>query len=502
LISGSVTLTVQGAALALDQDELTDAQQRWTLALVRGSSAEVLYRPTKKGAEFHDLTLPNAILEGPRGTGKSMILRNDAHMHALLQPGMAYLIVRRTMPELRKSHLRFIDREMAKLGGHFNKTESIAYYPNGSQGFYGHCETEPDVMIYLSSEFTRLYFDEITTFPGEMILKLASTVRVPEGSAWIAALRGGTNPLGESAAFVKRWFIDKTVEEFESDDYNPDDYTSVRMVPEDNPHMDWKQYRKRLANLPEHVRKAWLLGEWVIEGVYFSDFLPRKHGEAWHVIDSLPVVRDRQLTGTITPPGVAIYRCLDFGFDPDPAVCLWIAVLPNHRAVVFKERTWWRTTAVEVAREIVRESAGLKISESFCDPSMFVNSKATGSSVGDLMEGVGLALTPSVNDRVAAGYAIHEYLNTICESDQLPKMQILRHGCPNLVRTLPEIRQDKNDPQKIADGNDHYVMALAYFAMANAMPSIEVQESIRRPWMRAHRLPYRIGADNVREGGW
>jgi hypothetical protein len=40
-------------------------------------------------------------------------------------PGLDYLIVRRTMPELRKSHLKFIEAEMRRLGGTFNKTESI-----------------------------------------------------------------------------------------------------------------------------------------------------------------------------------------------------------------------------------------------------------------------------------------------------------------------------------------------------------------------------------------
>jgi hypothetical protein len=473
---------------------LTESQERWTLALLRGTNVEVLYQPTIKGGEFHDSRIANLILEGPRGTGKSIILRNDAHMHALKSPGMAYLIVRRTMPELRKSHLRFIEREMARLGGHFNKTESIAYYSNGSKGFYGHCETEADVMIYLSAEFARLYYDEITTFPGDMILKLASTVRVPKDSDWIAAVRGGTNPLGESADWVKRWFIDKQVDFEESEEYDATDYEAIKMVPADNPHMDWKQYHKRLANLPEHVRKAWLLGEWVIEGVYFADFKAKKDGAPWHVLDEMPSYREVLLD---QHSRIGIYRTVDFGFDPDPAVCLWIAVLPNGRAVVIKERSWWRTTAAQVAREIVSESAGMKVLETFCDPTMFDNQKATGSSVGDLMEQSGLPLTPSVNDRIAAGYAIHEWLNTIVED--VPKLQVVRWACPQLVRTFPEIRQDKNNPQKIADGNDHYVLALAQFCMGNAVPSLEIAESVRKPWMRANRN-YRIGSDNVREG--
>ncbi|HEX6276024.1 MAG TPA: phage terminase large subunit [Polyangiaceae bacterium] len=459
-----------------------------------------MYRPTVRGAEFHDLAIPNAILEGPRGTGKSIILRNDAHIHALKWPGMAYLIVRRMMPELRRSHLRFIEREMVKLGGTFNKTESIAYYANGSRGYYGHCETDADVLIYLGSEFARLYIDEITTFPGDMILKLGSTIRVPEGSGWIAALRGGTNPLGESADFVQRWFITKEVPEEESDEYDASEYTALKMVPEDNPFMDWAQYRRRLKNLPEHVRRAWLAGEWVIEGVYFNDFKQRRNGAPWHVLDEPPTHKNETVSELNQPHGVAMYRCLDFGFDPDPAVCLWVAVLPSGRCVVVKERTWYQTTAVEVGRAVKRESEGMRITETFADPSMFDNQKATGTSVADLIEQQGIALTPSVNDRIAAGYAIHELLNT--EIAGTPKLQFLRYGCPQLIRTLPEIRQDKNNPQKIAHGNDHYVMALSYFAMGNAVPSLEVVESVRKPWMRAYHQGFRIGADNVREGAY
>lgn len=493
-------------------EQLTPSQERWTLALKRGDQFDILYRPTRKGAEFHDLTVPNALLEGPRGTGKSKILRFDAHMHALLCPGLSYLIVRREMPELRKSHLKFIGHEMRRLGGYFNKTESIAYYPpvDGLQslGFFGHCETDDDVMIYLSAEYARLYIDEMTTFPGEMILKLGSVVRVPEGSGWLAAQRGGTNPLGESADFVMRWYITKKVPPEESDSYDPADYVALKMVPADNPHMDWAQYRRRLGNLPAHVRKAWLHGEWVIEGVYFSDFLPTKNAAPWHVIDELPLTRGQALLeNPVEQPWIAIYRTLDFGFDPDPAICLWIAVLPSGRAIVVQERHWWRTTAAEVAKAIKRESEGMKIVESFCDPTMFDNSKATGSSVGDIFEQNGIPLTPSVNDRAAAGFAIHEWLNSTL-GDGLPKLQLLRgvgetglNGCPELIRTLPAMRQDKHDPQKIANGNDHYVLALAYFCLANAPPSLEVATRIQRPWMRAYRNlgGYRIGDKNIRD---
>lgn len=115
------------------------------------------YRATAKQRIFHQCTAANCILEGARGTGKSVAIRMDAHIRAMTVPGYTYLIIRRTMPELRKSHLRFIPAEMRKLGGRFNKTEGIAYYPNGSQGFFTHCETEDDMMKLLSSEFAALF---------------------------------------------------------------------------------------------------------------------------------------------------------------------------------------------------------------------------------------------------------------------------------------------------------------------------------------------------------
>src|SRR6202521_729209 len=117
-----------------------------------GGSVTTLYMPTSKAIEFHQSQLPNLLLTGPRATGKTTILRWHAHMMALACPGYKYLLLRRTMPELKRSHLGFLDYEMSQLGGTFLHTDSIAKYPNGSTGWYGHCEQESDILKYLSSE--------------------------------------------------------------------------------------------------------------------------------------------------------------------------------------------------------------------------------------------------------------------------------------------------------------------------------------------------------------
>lgn len=458
----------------------------------------VMYTPSRradgvsKAAEFHSCTIPNVLLHGPRGTGKSTILRFDAHMRAMASPGFTYLILRRTMPQLRKSHLNFIEHEMKKLGGRYNKTENVAYYPEvdgkQSKGFFSHCETEADVLNLLSSQFDLVIFDELTTFTLDMFLKISACARVPKDCGHSALVRAGTNPLGESTGDVMRYFISKNVSPDENPDYDPTEFHDIFVGAEDNEHLDMVQYQRRLKQLTGHARKAWLDGVWEIEGAYFTDFRPRMviDGEqrAWHVIDELPKVRGKfgGEKSLLEQEWISIYRAVDSGFYPDPAVCLWIAVLPNGRAIVFKEDHWLSTVASDVAKKVVEQSKGMRVVDNFSDPTMFATSNHTGLADSDYYEQNGIALTPSRNDRAAAGKAIHEWLGTII--DAAPKLQILREGCPQLIRTLPDMQMDKTDPRKIAAGNDHWVMALGYFCQGMTAPSVEYTPASLPLWMR------------------
>jgi phage terminase large subunit len=460
---------------------------------------ELIYESLDHQTEFHISPQTNVLMEGGRGTGKSIAIRMDAHMRATSWPGFTYLILRRTMPELKKSHFGFIEAEMKKLGGFYHKTDKIAYYPNGSAGHFGHCETEADILDYLSSQYGAIYFDELSTFTLDMFLQISSSARAEQNAPYSAIVRGGTNPLGEGSSWVKQWFIDKTVNYAEFQDYNPNDFHSIHSVYTDNPHLNREQYRKQLSNLPSHVRAAWLEGQWIDPDGYFADFMVNQDEQPWHVIDQLPTVKGKPV---LEQPWISIYRAVDWGFHPDPAVCLWIAVLPNKRAIVFKEKTWLRATAAEVAKDIVRESEGMRIVETFSDPSMGANAGHTGLSIEDYYNNNGVHLTPSRNDRAAAGAAIHEWLNTTI--DEQPKLQILRHqpssglGCPNLLRTIPDMRCDKRDASKIADGEDHWVIALGYFCQGDVTHSIEPLHSSIPLYLRPQVTRKVLGNKNVR----
>lgn len=225
---------------------------------------------------FHASTVPNLLALGTRGTGKSLQLRMDFHLRCLLVPHFHALIVRRTMPELRRSHLVFIDYEMSLLGGEFLSTFSRADYSNGSTLTLAHCETEKDVMNFLSAQYGAIGFDELSTFTLPQFLQISSAARAPVDANYQAVVRASSNPLGVGSGWMYDWFVDKKVRFEDFPDYMPDEYAMLFSTLQENPHLDRQRYAARLGNLPAHVRRAWLLGERVVEGQYFEDFMPMR----------------------------------------------------------------------------------------------------------------------------------------------------------------------------------------------------------------------------------
>lgn len=478
------------------------SKHRISITNVDGTE-EILYEPTDKQEEFHAAEQPNVLFWGGRGSGKSMALRWEAHARALAVPGYKYIILRRTFPELQKSHLIHVPREMKLLGGTFNYTDKIARYPNGSTGFFSHCATDEDVLNLLSAEFYWAGFDELSTFEWEMFTKLSASVRVLKSSGLTAMVRACTNPLGPSAYKILEYFVDKTVDLDEDPDYNPNDWHSIKANLEDNPHLDQAQYKKRFSGLPPHVRKAWVEGEFALENALF-DFKPTKqleNGEhiPYHVIHDVDLPK---ILKTAT-----IYRSIDAGWFPDPTVVLWFAHLGN-RYICFHEQTWYKTTAADIAAELRETEKRLgipRVAMTYCDPSMDINTTADVKTIKEIYEDNGIAMECSINRRDAFALAIHAALAE--ESyENVPRLQIYHsgpRGCPMLVRTIPQMRYDEKRTEFMADHKqDHWVVTLAYFLLSRS--SDDRREGFgpaQLPrWMRTKPgTRFILGSDQVRD---
>jgi phage terminase large subunit len=463
-------------------------------------TTQVLYEPTPKGIEYHSRTEPNVLLWGGRGSGKSTIGRWDAHMRALAYPGFKYIVLRRTYPELEKSHLLYVPREIKLLGGSYNQTKHIATYPNGSTGFFSHCASEEDVLNLLSSEFYLAFFDELSTFDWEHFGKLAGSVRVPINSGLTAMVRAATNPLGPSAVKILEYFVDKSVDLLENPEYNPDDWYSIKANLPDNPYLDQVQYRKRFQGLAAHVRKAWLDGEFVLENALF-DLIPtiRETGHPYHVINDIDLPRILK--------NATVYRAIDAGWFPDPTVCLWIAHLGN-RHIVFHERDWNKTIAADIAEDIKAEDRRLGIKNvaiTYCDPSMDINTTADIKTLKEVYEANGISMECSINKRDWFATAMHQALAEESGEDT-PRIQFYVNGplgCPKLVKTIPQMRFDPKRPAFMDDHrDDHWVVACCYYLMSHASDPqrYAVEGPKLRPWMKPRTGDNRyLGYDQVRE---
>jgi phage terminase large subunit len=267
-------------------------QARMNITLPDGTP-HIMYEPTsEKHLWFHLCKTKNLLAYGNRGGGKSHLLRFDAHMRALSVPEARLILVRKTYPELMKSHLQFIEREMAMLGGDYHKTEHIAYYPNGSKLFFSHVSTEKDSLNLLSAEFIAAYFDELSTIDWDFFVKLGASVRIGGNLKTLGVkgvIRAATNPLGPSAHDVFAYFVNKDVDPDDDPDYNPNDWDAIKIQMADNQHIDTEDYLKQFSGMPGYLKKAWLDGDFALENQLF-DFKRTKNDKPWHVINEVPLI--------------------------------------------------------------------------------------------------------------------------------------------------------------------------------------------------------------------
>ena len=481
-----------------------------------------LFVPTPSQTEVMEATDTNLFVHSNRGSGKSHVLRWMCHALALAIPGYKYAILRTSFPELTLNHLIFLKDEMDSMGGeangyYYHKTEHICYYPNGSMGFYRQAETDEQVKNVLGVEMYLCVFDEAPTFKWNHMAMIAASVRVPAGSGLKPLKRYLGNPIGACIDELWMYFIDKDVDPLNDPEYRPEEWRAIKLRLEDNVHLDIVAYRKSLAGagLPEHIRKAWLDGERADERAMFA-FFPNKDGKPYHVVAEFPrwglnnqqIAQRNEFGVWHFPDWVKIYRAFDMGWAPDPAVCVWFAII-GKRILVFKEKTWLRTIAADIAQDMVKESKGMHIAMTYCDPTIDIKTGADILTIRDTFENNGVPMEPSVNSREHYAHAIHSALQSEVEwgsreaMTHVPRIQFLQGngvGVPLTIKYLPMMRYDDKNPMEMADHrHDHLPIACAYFLMSVIPTTKAVDVGPPKRWMQPKKGERKVlGSNNVR----
>jgi hypothetical protein len=258
------------------------------------AGGEPFFQPFAAQLPFLRAKDPNVFLWGDRGGGKSYLARMFAHGKAMSHAGFKYIIIRRSYPELLKTHCFFLHEEMQRLGGEkngltYNKSEHICYYPKGSAGFYYQCDSDEDVRKVLGAEAALVIFDEAPELEFSWMAEIKASIRVPKASGFIPMARYLGNPFGPSIDDLWRYFIDKDVDPAEDEDYNPADWRAIKLVLADNPHLDPALYRKQFSGIQNTAKlRAWRDGERTIDKALFTL-------KPYHVIDTLPLFEGHPL---------------------------------------------------------------------------------------------------------------------------------------------------------------------------------------------------------------
>lgn len=375
------------------------------------------------------------------------------------------LLLRKNATDL-KDYMARATRIYRRLGG--VRSGSLITFPSGGVLNHDHLATKDAYQKYQGHEYQRIGCEELTQIPlenmWEMILgSCRSTVKGLQPQA-----QANFNPGGPGHGWVRKRFVDLCPpnQKIRTEGGMSRVFIPARL--EDNPILRKAdpRYERYLMSLPEKLRKAWRWGDWdCLEGMYFPEFARKLH-----------VIEPFRL-----PAHWPRARSMDWGYWPDPWVCLWWASDEIGRQFLYREAHGYRMTPEKVAARVLELSADDPQSFGITqiDPEVFRHED--GISTGERLFASGLPVVAADNTRVQGWMRIHEYLEEVFGTDPRPMIQIFS-SCLKCIETLPQMVHDEKDPMDCLDNSqiDHWPDTMRYHLMSRpAVAKIAPKED---PW--------------------
>src|SRR6266478_65415 len=276
------------------------------------------YKAFEHQERFHHAGAKYRLFGGAAGPGKTKALLWEAIRQAQKVPRSDSLLLRRTYPELESSLLAYFRRDVPRsMYRRYKEAKHIVTWLNGSTTRFGYCRNENDVYQYQGAEFLFIGLDELTHFTLKQWQFLTSRNRCPVPRSF-ACMAGASNPGNIGHAWVKALWVDHTPPAgFDRPElYDEDDYDFIRAKLADNPiYANDAAYHRTLEALPEHLRRAFLEGDWnVFAGQYFDVFEFGRH-----------TVRPEELR---LEPWWPRWISIDWGFQ-HPSAVYWHCAIPQ-----------------------------------------------------------------------------------------------------------------------------------------------------------------------------
>lgn len=449
---------------------------------------EVIWEP-QPGPQTALLACPvfEVFFGGARGGGKTDGMLGEWISHQDLYGENAIgLMVRRELTQLTET----IERSKqlyTPLGAKWHEQGKYWRFPNGSRLRFAYLERDSDADAYQGHSYTRVYVEEIGTFPSSApILKLMATLR--SGSGVPCGFRATGNPGGPGHQWVRARYIDpaplgwRTITETFKNPWTNEIVTRDRVyIPskvQDNCYLG-SEYVANLQMVGNaQLVRAWLEGDWsVIEGAFFPEFQESKHVLAPFKI----------------PEAWLRFRSADWGSARPFSVGWWAVcgddtktrdgkIIP--RGALVRYREWYgaaspnvglKLPAETVAEGIVsRETAEPRNAEGkaaiaygVIDPAAYISDG--GPSIAERMARKGVLFRRADNARVASRGAMggwDQVRARLIGADERPMIYFFS-TCIDTIRTFPAMQHDTKKPEDVdSEGEDHALDECRYACMS------------------------------------
>lgn len=468
-----------------------------------------IWEPQAQQEKFISCPADDVGFGGARGGGKSDAVIGDWINHeAIYKQAAVGLAFRRQRTEL----VELIERAkqiLLPIGYKWFEQDKYFKGPGGGRLRFSYLESDSDADAYQGHSYTRLYPEEMGTFPNEgPINKLQATLRSGHGVA--CQMKGTCNPGGPGHQWVKARYSlsgrpEKPVyQEFEFvNPFNKAKLKKTRMfIPskvKDNKYLGDDYVANLYQTGSAQLVDAWIHGDWdVIQGAFFDCWNYDRH-----------VIKPFEI-----PDGWLRFRSGDWGSAKPFSIGWWAVVgddyqvegggmagpkfepgatgggcvLPRGSLVRYREwygspgapNTGLKLPADQVALGILeREAAGedKKIKYSILDPAAFASDG--GPSISERMAVKGVAWSKADNKRVSRKGAMGGWdqmrARLVGDSEGRP-MIFFFNTCKDSIRTIPALQHDETNPEDLdTDGEDHAADEVRYACMSRPWIPKEVK---------------------------
>ena len=441
----------------------------------QGYQAEYWWVPLPKQVTFLEMAGKRKLLGGAAGPGKSDVSRKGAYSLALTVPNISILLLRKTHPELERTHIRKMRQEQHDLGFKWMEQAGECRFPKGGVIECGHMEDAAAVQKYLSSEYDLIIPEEAVQYPPDPLMELMSRARTSNdevkklGGPWVWL---PTNPGGPSHHVLKELCIEKTpdTERYPAmaKSYNPADWAYVHATLDDNPYIDPDYESLSLSGLRSARYKQLRHGDWdAAQGTFFECFSKLTHSQ--HV--------------ELYQPIDGVIEAMDWGYT-SPGCWLAVAHIGDGHWHVIGEWKFKQLTPEAVAAGIKerRKELGIgKVSYTVGDPSMF--SKTRGDSIAETMARAGVVIQPGSNERELGWMRLMAAFQDA--PDNRPWLTY-EPTCTYSLRSIPALLADKTNPEDVDTKlDDHAADAIRYWAMSRpsfTAPKPKPPEEVPNSW--------------------